>query len=86
MRFVDEWPGPDIADRIGHTPGAGDCPCGPWVTDADSDNPDEQVRNIRHVEMCGLDPDGPGNGYMSDDARRFAEYLDWLKANRPKLP
>lgn len=42
MKFVDEWPGNDVADQIGHTPGAWDCPCGPWVrTDADSDNPDE---------------------------------------------
>lgn len=53
MRFVDEWVGPDVANRLGHTPGAWDCPCGPWVnTNADSDDPDEQVRTIRHVALA----------------------------------
>lgn len=51
MEFIDFWPGPDIADRIGHAPGAWDCPCGPWIH-TDMDAGEHGQRTIRHVDFC----------------------------------
>jgi hypothetical protein len=48
MDVEDIWTAVD--DRIGHLPGAWDCPCGPWVL-TDMDIPPTGLRTVRHVAL-----------------------------------
>lgn len=48
MDVEDIWTG--VEDRSGHTPGAWDCPCDPWVL-TDMDIPPTGLRTVRHVDL-----------------------------------
>jgi hypothetical protein len=54
MEVVDIWPGKDVSVRIGHTPGAWDCPCSPWVK-TDMDIAPSGLRTVRHVAFDDQD-------------------------------
>lgn len=50
MILLDDWS--DVRSRDGHTPGAWDCPCGPWVRTDVPDDPQAPItRSVRHVEI-----------------------------------